>query len=63
MTRRISVSTFRGNDRILSAREMDSLYSRKPQRYIDSIGDALDLAVNELADVLHTFYLNVVEEE
>ncbi len=61
--RRISVSTFAGNDRILTAREMDQLYSTKPPRYIDSIGDSLNLGVNELADVLHTFYLNVVEEE
>lgn len=61
--RRVSVSTFRGNDRILRASEMDSLWSMKPQRWMDSTGDSLNLAVNELADVLHTFYLNVVMEE
>lgn len=62
-TKRISVSTFAGNDRILTAQEMDLLFSTKPQEYIDSVGDSLNLAVNELADVLHTFYLNVVQEE
>jgi hypothetical protein len=34
-----------------------------PSSYIDSIGRSLNLGVNELADVLHTFFLNVVEEE
>jgi len=53
--RRISVATFRGDDDILSAKEMDGLYSTKPQEYLDSFGESLNLAVNELADVLHTF--------
>jgi hypothetical protein len=42
---------------------MDSLWSTKPQPYLDSIGHSLNLGVNELADVLHTFFANVVDEE
>jgi hypothetical protein len=42
---------------------MDQLYATRPQRFIDSTGHSLNLGVNELADVLHTFFLNVVEEE
>lgn len=60
--RRISQATFAGRGDILSAQEMDSLYSAKPQEYLESIGASLNLAVNELADVLHTFVLNVVSE-
>jgi hypothetical protein len=37
--RRISVSTFAGNDRIVPAGEMDQLYATKPRRYMDSVGD------------------------
>ena len=33
----------------------------KPQRYLDSIGESLNLVVNELADVLHRFWLNEVQ--
>lgn len=42
---------------------MDSLWSSKPQAYLDSIGHSLNLGANELADVLHTFFLNVVSED
>ena len=40
---------------------MDRLYTGgRPQEFIDSIGESLNLAVNELADVLHRFFLNEV---
>jgi hypothetical protein len=61
--KRISLATARGRGAILSAAQMDSLWSTKPQSYIDSIGHSLNLGVNEIADVLHTFFLNVVSEE
>lgn len=61
--KRISRVTARGRGNILSAAQMDSLWSTKPQSYLDSIGHSLNLGVNELADVLHTFFLNVVSEE
>ena len=35
----------------------------RPQKFVDSVGESLNLGVNELADVLHTFFLNVVDEE
>lgn len=62
--RNISRDTFAGNSDtdILPAAQMDSLYSTKPQHYVESIGASLNTGVNELADVLHTFYLNVVTE-
>ena len=31
--------------------------------FVDSIGASLNLGVNALADVLHTFFLDVVEED
>jgi len=63
--KRISKVTSGGNDDILTAEEMDGLYegNPKPQIFIDSIGESLNYGVNELADVLHTFYLNLVFEE
>jgi hypothetical protein len=61
--KRISLATARGESDILPAAQMDSLWSTKPQSYVDSIGHSLNLGVNELADVLHTFFLNVVGEE
>jgi hypothetical protein len=54
---------FAGQGRILPAPTMDSLYATKPPSFMDSVGAALTLGVNELADVLHTFFLNVVAEE
>ena len=59
--KRISRATSGGQGRILTAEEMDALYSEKPQRYLDSIGESLNLVVNELADVLHRFWLNEVQ--
>jgi hypothetical protein len=38
-------------------------FSNKDQVYLGSIGHALTLGVNKLADVLHTFFLNVMSEE
>ena len=61
--RRISRVTARGEGAILSAAQMESLWSTKPQSYLDSIGHSLNLGANEQADVLHTFFLNVVSEE
>jgi hypothetical protein len=62
-TRRISQATFAGKGAILPAMTMDSLYPTKPLSYVDIVGTSLNLGVNELADVLHTFFLNVVEED
>jgi hypothetical protein len=61
--KRISRVTARGEGPILSAAQMESLWSTKPQSYLDRIGHSLNLGVNELADVLHTFFLNVVSED
>jgi Zinc dependent phospholipase C len=61
--KRISLVTARGEGQILPASQMDSLWPMKGQAYLDSIGHSLNLGVNELADVLHTFFLNVVTED
>jgi hypothetical protein len=61
--KRISQSTFGGKGEILPAATRDQLYPSRPQEFIDSTGHSLNLAVNELADVLHTFFLNVVSED
>ncbi len=61
--KRISKVTGKGRGKVLSAADMDAKYSTQGQDYTDSIGHSLNLAVNELADVLHTFYLNVVNED
>jgi hypothetical protein len=63
--KRISRVTSGGKGPILAAEEMDDMYegNPKPQEFSDSVGESLNLGVNELADVLHTFYLNVVVEE
>lgn len=63
--KRISKATARGQEQILSALEMDSRYANRnsDQAYKDSVGHSLNLGVNELADVLHTFFLNVVDEQ
>ena len=60
--KRISKVTWLGKGKILSAEDMDRLYPEKKnnQLYKDSVGHSLNLGANELADVLHTFYLNVV---
>ncbi len=61
--KRISKATAGGKGKILWATRMDALYPEKnnSQEYFDSVGHSLNLGVNELADVLHTFYLNVVQ--
>jgi hypothetical protein len=57
--RRISKITSAGGGAILSfAYE----HRQGNDEYLASIGHSLNLAVNELADVPHTFFLNVVEE-
>jgi hypothetical protein len=61
--RRISQATFAGKGAILPAPTMDRLFPSKPQSFMDSVGASLNLAVNELADVLHTFFLNVAAED
>lgn len=42
---------------------MDELYPDKKnnQEYTDSVGHSINMGVNELADVLHRFYLNEVQ--
>lgn len=63
--KRISKITSAGNAEILEFSVMDATYELKEDNdeYLASIGSSLNLAVNELTDVLHTFYLNVVQEE
>lgn len=62
--KRISKVTAGGRGRIIWAQQMDVLYPEKKDNhaYLDSIGHSLNKGVNELADVLHSFYLNVVVE-
>ena len=60
--KRISKSTAKGKGPILSAKTMDGKYKDdRDDAFTKSIGHSLNLGVNELSDVLHTFYLNVVE--
>ena len=61
--KRVSRATGKGQGTILSAREMEDLQDQRgdPQ-FLASVGASLNLGVNELADVLHTFYVNVVAE-
>ena len=63
--KRISKVTSRAKDEIMSFALMDTTYAHKNgnDEYPASIGHSLNIAANELADVLHTFFLNVVEEE
>jgi hypothetical protein len=63
--KRISKATAGGKGEILWATKMDALYPEKNtnQQYKDSVGHSLNMGVNELADVLHTFYLNVVQPQ
>ena len=42
---------------------MDFHFALKPPQFINSVGASLNLGVNELADVLHTFFVNVVDED
>ncbi len=58
---RISRMVAKGDGKILSARRMEALYTKKGPAYMDSIGAALNVGVAFLADVLHTFFLDVVQ--
>ena len=62
--KRISKITAGGKGKILWATRMGALYPDKndSQKYKDSVGGALNLGVNELADVLHRFYLNEITQ-
>ncbi len=62
--KRISKATSGGKDDILSFAVMDANYANRNSDpdYLASTGNALNMAANELADVLHTFFLNVVDE-
>lgn len=59
---RVSLAVARGEGKILSAREMEARYALKGQEYVDSAGTALNMGATYLADVLHTFYLDVVSQ-
>jgi hypothetical protein len=59
---RISQAASEGQGNILTAEGMDALYPEKTAEWYDSIGASLNLAVNELASVLHRFYLNEVSQ-
>ena len=61
--RRVSKAVFTGQGSILPATQMDMLVPTKPPAFMTSVGASLNVGVNELADVLHTFFLNVVVEE
>lgn len=62
--RRVSRATGRGQDAILSARAMeDRQDDRQAADFLGSVAASLNLGVNELADVLHTFYRNIVAEQ
>ncbi len=58
--KRMSLVVSRSDGAILSAEAMDAGYSNKNQAYLDSVGESLNTGVNELADVLHRFWLNEV---
>lgn len=62
--KRISKITSAGNGNVFSFSIMDATYELKDDNneYFISIGHSLNLAVNELTDVLHTFFVNVVSE-
>ncbi len=56
----MSVAVSRGDGAILSAEAMIASHSNKNQAYLDSVRESLNTGVNELADVLHRFWLNEV---
>jgi hypothetical protein len=58
--KRVSKATADGQGKILHAGAMEQRFDTKGQEYVDSVGHSLNLGVNELADVLHAFFLNVV---
>ena len=57
---RIAQALSRGHGDILPAGQMNRLFADKTQEWIDSLGASLNMAVNEIAGVLHRFYLNEV---
>ena len=63
--KRISKATAGGKGDILHAGKMDGEFANKSNTnvaYVKSIGKSINLGSNELADVLHTFHLNVVSQ-
>lgn len=62
--KRVSKATAKGQGAILSARVMDLMQNQRTDpAFLASVGASLNIGVNELADVLHSFYKNVVAEE
>jgi hypothetical protein len=57
---RIAKATSDGEGSILGAEQMKRLYGDETEEWLDSIGASLNLAANEIAGVLHRFYLNEV---
>lgn len=57
---RIAKATSEGQGDVLPAAEMHALFPDKAREWLDSIGASLNLASNEIAGVLHRFYLNEV---
>lgn len=62
--KKISKATAEGSGNILSAADViDKFDNNRDDEFVDSVGASLNLGVNTLADVLHTFFLNVVDED
>jgi hypothetical protein len=61
----ISQATAGGHGLILSASEMIDRFDNdnRDDDFVNSVGTSLTFGVNTLADVLHTFFLNIVDEE
>lgn len=60
--KRISKVTAGGRGDSFWAMKMDAEYADKNDAFVRSVGLALNLGVNELADVLHRFFVGVVDE-
>lgn len=62
--KRISKATAQGQGNILSASAMINKFDNdRDEDFTSSVGTSLNMAANTLADVLHTFFLNVVSED
>ncbi len=59
----IGRQTHEGGGKVLPASLMDDLWDEKDQVYKDSVAASLNNAVNGIADMLHTFYLDVAGEK
>jgi hypothetical protein len=59
---RIAKATSEGQGDVLPAAEMHALFPDKEREWLDSVGASLNLASNEIAGVLHRFYLNEVSQ-